>query len=170
MESTRSWWWRCRVIWDKSLVMETRPPVPASTTSAILDACLERLFNKKIMGRASSASLMVLLVSFLLRCDSGGSPASEAPTSTGPDTEEASDGFITDAFSYRYGCYRPQVSLDGEWQFRRDKENKGKELGFHQGRGEFTQTIKLPGAPQAQGLGDVNTYQKALLNEPFWVR
>ncbi len=86
------------------------------------------------------------------------------------DVEETSDAFVTDVFSYRYGCYRPQVGLDGEWQFRQDKENKGVELGFHQGRGEFTQTIKLPGVPQAQGLGESNNFQKWFLNEPFWVR
>jgi hypothetical protein len=87
-----------------------------------------------------------------------------------PANEENTDTFLPDVFSYRHGCYRPQISLDGEWRFRRDKENKGKELGFHQGQGDFTQTIKLPGVPQAQGLGDANTYQKSLLNEPFWVR
>jgi beta-galactosidase len=87
-----------------------------------------------------------------------------------PETEETSAAFVTDAFSYRHGCYRPQVELDGDWQFRRDKENQGVALGYHQGRGEFSQTIKLPGVPQAQGLGEPNTSQKWFLNEPFWVR
>ena len=122
------------------------------------------------VGRAFSASLMVLVASFLLRHDAASSPTSEAPTSTGPDTEETSAGFMTDAFSYRYGCYRPQVSLDGEWQFRRDKENKGKSLGYHAGRGDFTEHIRIPGVPQAQRLGEPNQSQKWFLNEPFWVR
>ena len=112
-----------------------------------------------------SALLVVLLSGGVTRC------AEHQPTKTGgTNTEEPSDAFLTDAFSYRYGCYRPQVSLDGEWQFRRDKVNQGKELGFHQGRGEFAQSIKIPGVPQAQGLGETNNSQKWFLNEPFWVR
>ena len=68
------------------------------------------------------------------------------------------------------GKIRPQISLDGEWQFRRDKENRGSDLGYQQGRGDFTEKIKIPGAPQAQGLGAPNHSQKWFLNEPFWVR
>ena len=106
----------------------------------------------------------------LLSCDGAASSAVEAPASTGPEREETSASFMTDAFSYRYGCYRPQISLDGEWQFRRDKENRGSDLGYQQGRGDFTEKIKIPGAPQAQGLGAPNHSQKWFLNEPFWVR
>jgi hypothetical protein len=106
----------------------------------------------------------------LVSCGAMSSAGPPPATTPGPDTEEASEAFVTDVFSYRHGCYRPQVSLDGEWQFQRDKENRGNELGFHQGRGEFTQTINIPGAPQAQGLGEPNNTQKWFLNEPFWLR
>ncbi len=106
----------------------------------------------------------------LLNCGATFVAQSQPTNIVSPPNEENTATFLTDVFSYRYGCYRPQITLDGEWQFQRDKENKGKELGFHQGWGEFKQTIKLPGVPQAQGLGESNTYQKAFLNEPFWVR
>lgn len=112
------------------------------------------------------------LALFVVLLGCGATVSVEAqPTNAGsPGVEETSDVFLTDVFSYRHGCYRPQISLDGEWQFRRDKENKGTELGFHEGRGDFPQAIRLPGVPQAQGLGEPNDSQKWFLNEPFWVR
>ena len=78
-------------------------------------------------------------------------------------------GFIPDIFSRGWG-YRPQVDLDGIWEFRRDPEGRGEKEGWHEGKGEFTDTMIVPGAPQAQGLGEPNLYQKSFFAEPFWVR
>jgi beta-galactosidase len=77
--------------------------------------------------------------------------------------------FLTDVFSHHLS-YRPQVSLDGQWEFRRDQENQGRAQGWEAGKGSFDQTITLPGAPQAQGIGEPNTRQKHQFLEPFWVR
>lgn len=77
--------------------------------------------------------------------------------------------FITDVFSHNL-AYRPQVPLDGQWEFRRDKENHGRAQGWETGEGAFDQTITLPGVPQAQGIGEPNTRQKHQFLEPFWLR
>jgi len=77
--------------------------------------------------------------------------------------------FITDVFSYR-GCHRPQLDLSGEWEFRRDADGKGEEQGWHRGEGEFTESVTVPGAPQAQGIGEPHERQQHWFAEPFWVR
>jgi hypothetical protein len=77
--------------------------------------------------------------------------------------------FITDVFSFRSG-YRRKVDLDGVWEFRRDKEDAGKSLGWQEGKDQFADTIKIPGVPQAQGIGDPDSRQKHEFFEPFWVR
>jgi hypothetical protein len=115
------------------------------------------------MQKAALGPLLIVLLGCGVEAGAGSEPA-------GADPEETSRDFLPDTFSYRYGCYRPQVILDGKWQFQRDKANLGKQLGFHQGRREFAQTITIPGVPQAQGLGETNRFQRWLLNEPFWVR
>jgi hypothetical protein len=112
---------------------------------------------------------MFLLVG-LLPWLAAANPAPQPAAPSGSDAQQTSDALLTDPFSYRYGCYRPQISLDGEWQFQRDKENRGTELGYHQGRADFADKINIPGVPQAQGLGEPNQWQKWHLNEPFWVR
>lgn len=78
-------------------------------------------------------------------------------------------GFITDVFSHSWS-YRPQVSLDGWWSFQRDPEGVGRELGWHEGRGVFPQRVTVPGAPQAQGIGEPTHRQRSFFMEPFWVR
>lgn len=113
---------------------------------------------------------LTVLCAAQLGCTAASGAATQRTNNASPNAEETSPAFLTDAFSYRFGCYRPQISLDGAWQFRRDRENQGISLGFHEGREEFPQTINLPGVPQAQGLGVSNGYQKWFLNEPFWVR
>ncbi len=65
---------------------------------------------------------------------------------------------------------RPQISLDGSWEFRRDPDGVGAEQGWHEGRGEFDRSITIPGAPQAQGIGEPTYRQKSFFMEPFWVR
>ncbi|HUT74594.1 MAG TPA: glycoside hydrolase family 2 TIM barrel-domain containing protein [Armatimonadota bacterium] len=77
--------------------------------------------------------------------------------------------FITDVFSFR-DSLRPQVDLNGAWEFRRDPQDEGCQQGWHEGQGEFAQTITIPGAPQAQGIGEPNQLLKTFFHEPFWVR
>jgi hypothetical protein len=77
--------------------------------------------------------------------------------------------FLTDVFSHHLS-YRPEVSLDGQWEFRRDKDNQGRAQGWEAGKDTFDQAITLPGAPQAQGIGEPNTRQKHQFLEPFWLR
>ena len=77
--------------------------------------------------------------------------------------------FITDIFSFT-DCLRPQIDLNGSWQFRRDPNNIGKIQLWHEGKDEFTDVVKVPGAPQAQGFGKPNYRQKTFFMEPFWVR
>ncbi len=97
------------------------------------------------------------------------SPAASAPA-TEPSTEGERDGaWITDVFSLREG-FRQRMSLDGEWEFCRDKDNAGKDRGWHEGKDQFTTTIRLPGVPQAQGIGEPIPRQKSFFLEPFWVR
>ncbi len=91
-----------------------------------------------------------------------------APTTTTTATRPAS-GFVTDIFSCGQS-ERPQIDLNGRWQFRRDPNDLGKRQGWHEGRGEWTQTVVVPGAPQAQGIGQPHPRQKTFFLEPFWVR
>ena len=79
--------------------------------------------------------------------------------------------FITDIFSFR-GGYRPQIDLGGKWQFRRDPNDLGTQLGWHAGNGEFVETVTIPGAPQAQGIGETDNFRQKhfFWNESFWVK
>ena len=113
---------------------------------------------------------MLALLVVLLSCGVMMCAASQPASTTTVDAEETSSAFITDVFSFRYGCYRPQVDLSGDWEFRLDKEGLGTGQGWHEGRGTFDRTIKIPGVPQAQGIGTPNLRQKHQFLEPFWVR
>ncbi len=77
--------------------------------------------------------------------------------------------FLPDPFP-THGSLRTQLDLCGEWQFRRDPSERGVELGWHRGEGRFSQKLVVPGAPQAQGIGEPNGYQKHSFDEPFWLR
>ncbi len=77
--------------------------------------------------------------------------------------------FLPDVFSYRLP-YRPQLDLNGEWEFRRDPAGIGKDLGWHRGDDVFSGRVIVPGAPQAQGHGAPHQYQKTMFMEPFWMR
>jgi len=91
-----------------------------------------------------------------------GAPAADQRDSSSVD-------LIPDIFSWR-GGYRPQIDLNGPWQFRRDPDNRGKEQGWQLGKAEFSESIKIPGVPQAQGIGEPREDQKTAFLEPFWVR
>jgi hypothetical protein len=86
-----------------------------------------------------------------------------------PGASDGKAGFKTDVFSFEFAD-RPQIDLDGEWEFRRDPNGIGVSQGWHAGRGEFPRSIRLPGAPQAQGVGEPNERQRSFFMEPFWVR
>ena len=84
--------------------------------------------------------------------------------------KNTSDIFKPDIFSYNLN-YRTQIDLNGKWQFRRDPNELGLNQGWHQGSGEFTESINVPGAPQAQGIGSPAARQRTCFwEEPFWVR
>lgn len=77
--------------------------------------------------------------------------------------------FLTDVLSHRC-VHRSQTDLSGEWEFRRDPDGTGKEKGWQAGKDAFNEKIRIPGVPQAQGIGEPNLRQKHFFIEPFWVR
>ncbi len=89
--------------------------------------------------------------------------------STAPDAQAGGERFFTDVFSYR-NSHRLQIDLNGSWEFRRDRDDTGRQKGWHAGREAFDQKIRIPGAPQAQGIGEPTVRQKTLFADPFWVR
>ncbi len=48
---------------------------------------------------------------------------------------------------------RPRLRLDGEWEFRMDPSDKGREDGWTKAAVAFPNTIRVPGAWEAQGFG-----------------
>lgn len=64
------------------------------------------------------------------------SPGSSAPTTAPGEASKTGEAFLTDVFSLREG-YRQSVSLDGAWEFRRDKEGVRKDRGWHEGKDSF---------------------------------
>ena len=77
--------------------------------------------------------------------------------------------FLADIFSYGE-TRRPQIDLNGPWEFRRDADGTGKAKGWHEGQGVFADTVAVPGAPQAQGFGEPTRTQRTFFSEPFWIR
>jgi beta-galactosidase len=49
---------------------------------------------------------------------------------------------------------RARVDLDGEWRFSQDPRNQGEAEGWATSGGAFTRTLVVPGAWQAQGVGE----------------
>lgn len=120
--------------------------------------------GERIVGQSPSYDLLLLCASAV--------PAKSAERTipgTAPGFEERSEPFITDVFSYG-GTDRFQLDLSGSWEFRRDPDATGKQKGWHAGEDMFTEKIRIPGAPQAQGIGEPHVRQRTLFVEPFWVR
>ncbi len=93
-----------------------------------------------------------------------------SPPATSPDGAEAGGvPFLTDVFSFRQPR-RAQIDLAGLWEFRQDPDGTGRRDGWHIGQEAFSQTIRIPGVPQAQGIGEPNARQKNFFAGPFWVR
>ncbi|UCD27464.1 MAG: hypothetical protein JSV03_10095, partial [Planctomycetota bacterium] len=94
----------------------------------------------------------------------------ETPSAYAPSTvAKGETAFLTDVFSFDDG-QRSRIELNGLWEFRRDPDNQGRIRGWHEGREQFPQKIRIPGVPQAQGIGEPNMRQKTFFMEPFWVR
>lgn len=96
-------------------------------------------------------------------------PAAAAVAMATDEEQDQQRHFITDVFSHR-GTYRQQIDLSGPWSFRRDPDDQGHVSGWHRGEGEFTDTVMIPGPPQAQGFGDPHVYQRTAFAGPFWLR
>ena len=123
------------------------------------------------MTRVEKPRIFVIsLLGVLLGCVAMAGVQPPPANTGGPDPEETSAAFIPDVFSFRYGCFRPQVDLNGKWEFRTDKEGFGTAQGWQEGRETFDRTIQIPGVPQAQGIGTPNSRQKNQFLDPFWVR
>jgi beta-galactosidase len=125
---------------------------------------------RKKAQRLGNDGLLLALLVVVLNCGSAISAEPQPANTAAPDPEASSDAFITDVFSFRFGCHRSQVDLNGVWEFKMDKECIGTVQGWHAGRAAFDRTIKIPGVPQAQGIGTPNTRQKNQFLDPFWVR
>ena len=79
------------------------------------------------------------------------------------------DRFLPDVFSYRLPR-REQTDLNGVWELRRDPDGVGLGDNWHAGAGAFSESMTVPGAPQAQGIGEPHHYQRTCFMEPFWIR
>jgi hypothetical protein len=53
-----------------------------------------------------------------------------------------------------HAAERPRIALDGEWAFRLDPQNAGMSERWFEEPGALSNTIKVPGAWQAQGYGE----------------
>ena len=115
-------------------------------------------------------SYLMALLFVLFGCALATSAEIQKDKTYGTDQQQASECFLPDVFSFRYGCFRPQVDLNGTWQFQLDKEGVGVARGWHEGKGSFDRTIEIPGVPQAQGIGTPNSRQKSQFLDSFWVR
>ena len=114
--------------------------------------------------------VVTLLCTFLMSSTvtlAGDNKVSDANT-VDRDTDSK---FITDVFSHHWG-YRQKIDLGGTWQIRLDPNEIGKEKGWQQGKDEFKDVIKIPGAPQAQGIGKTDNFRQKnfFWNEAFWCR
>lgn len=49
---------------------------------------------------------------------------------------------------------RPRLDLNGTWEFRTDPQEQGETRGWHSAGVAFPRTIQVPGAWQAQGVGE----------------
>ncbi len=104
----------------------------------------------------------------LIVCRASGASAKPGAQSTQPAIE-AGQGFLVDVFSHR-DTRRRQIDLSGQWEFRRESGDAAADRAWLTGEGAPQQSIRVPGAPQAQGIGEPNTRQKHFFDGPFQVR
>ena len=97
-----------------------------------------------------------------------GNAQAQKPDAQDPRKEqEDSPQFLPDAFSHNLD-YRETLDLSGDWQFRRDPEDKGRAEGWCLGQVQPEGTVTVPGVPQAQGYGEPHPHQRTCFMEPFW--
>ncbi len=114
------------------------------------------------------ASLYGLVMGAILLCGPVQAQAPEGQAQAQAAEPEDSPCFLPDIFSHRLE-YRETVDLNGEWQFRRDPGETGRDQGWHEGQAEAEGLVTVPGAPQAQGYGEAHPHQRTHFMEPFWL-
>lgn len=65
---------------------------------------------------------------------------------------------------------RDRVSLDGAWELRRDPAGHTEPARWIDTAGRFPESVLVPGAPQAQGIGAPATAQRTDFREGYWIR
>ena len=117
------------------------------------------------MQRAVTISCIFLVFSTVLLAEENKHSDVNAPD-RGTDSK-----FIVDVFSHHRG-YRQNIDLGGVWQIRLDPNEIGNEQRWQDGKENFKDEIKIPGAPQAQGIGKTDNHRQKnfFWNEPFWCR
>ena len=76
--------------------------------------------------------------------------------------------FLTDIFPPSSG-FREQIDLNGNWSFLRDPDDRGERESWYMGQAAPEGSVRIPGAPQAQGYGDPHPHQRTCFMTPFWV-
>ncbi len=65
---------------------------------------------------------------------------------------------------------RAHIDLNGTWDFRTDPGSVGEQQEWHSGRVPFDRTIQVPGAWQAQGVGERAGILRNHYSGPVWYR
>jgi hypothetical protein len=110
----------------------------------------------------------LLLISLAIFIKASGKATAD-PNTIVKSTDEVARQFKPDVFSYQLQ-YRPQIDLNGTWSLRRDPDDAGKKAVWYRGEEKFPESMKVSGAPQAQGIGEPHKYQRTMFMEPFWIR
>lgn len=139
--------------------------------SKLFDGTLVMLANTVEGTRLKSDVWLITQLIMLTSClaVTAATVAGAQNISTTPHDPQPTPNFLVDIFSFRLN-YRPQVDLNGVWEFKIDKDGAGRTQGWQEGKGTFDRTIDIPGVPQAQGIGTPNSRQKHQFFEPYWVR
>ncbi|MCW5983029.1 MAG: hypothetical protein KIT09_33380 [Bryobacteraceae bacterium] len=70
-------------------------------------------------------------------------------------------------------CYpagRPRIDLNGAWEFRTDPQSLGERQEWHSPGAPFDRTLQVPGAWQAQGVGEPSGILRHHYEGPAWYR
>lgn len=103
--------------------------------------------------RARRAARVMLVLTLF-----AGGPGPGAAATTPPPARTAFPAVVNPAVR---SSVRPVISLDGDWSFATDPEQRGEAEGWFRdpARWEGTRTITVPGAWEAQGVGGVGWSQ-----------
>jgi len=69
-----------------------------------------------------------------------------------------------------YSASRPRIDLNGAWEFRTDPESVGERQEWHSAGVPFTRELQVPGAWQAQGVGERSEILRNHYEGPAWYR